>query len=877
MKFSLSLAVFFLLSFTLTAADDPDELKRATVLDFETALNINKWPEDKPGEIKTTDEWQTEGAKSLKIDAGLMAAITELKLKNWNDYSLLRFRFKNTTDQTVIVGFELQDENTTFHDRHQNGFGVPPGEHTIELFFTGGLWRGEENKPYRKLKTPINIGNITRMSFTNTGNGPIYLDQVEVIKLKTLSVPGGFAFDFGKAGTQLMFNFQRVSETSEYDAAKGFGLLGGRAGTIGKSMSFPTPLLGDGVAWPEGFRVDLPEGGKYLGWIAFERGGFWETEQCGYSKCTLTVNGTKAHEHDFAPAGPHFLFQDTEITDMSQLAEKLIWPAHAISRFSFDAQKGANTFKLDIQNPTGFGLRVAGLILAPDTAEGKAFLEAHEALQRKVIATTFAAQDRGRRGEGRAEPAKNLVCQAMNPGEMVYPRDWPLAKESRLDEILAVTGQTVTVQLGVYGKKDLKLAVAASEARGPGVLSAPAISHGRYLPQRPYGVGAVWLEIHHYRPESTFTVSPNVARSVLVEYSVPVDAKPGVYTSSIKISGDGESFELPVSIRVSDVKLADIPIPVGLFMNSLPLNIGSMDEKKWWSLQESLLKEQSLAGLNTVTGGPSLDLKLEGGNIAGDIAIKYLKLAKNYNMTKAIVPYGGFLPGTRAMKDHAKAWADAIQKFEAEHGFGPLYVKGYDEPGTPDEKKGVLAHLKPCTDGGVRTIGYTSAHWGDALWEELLAASHTPAFNLHDPSMFEKVKKLGRHPWTYNNGDNRYGYGIHLWRQITLGCEGRLDWIGNFTQGFAFHNLDGREPSYGMFMVHSEYGVLKTTRWVSGREGLLDLRLRLTLEKTAPKDDAALKLWDMGSYRKDDAKWTDEELEKVRRAMLKRIEELSKK
>jgi hypothetical protein len=463
------------------------------------------------------------------------------------------------------------------------------------------------------------------------------------------------------------------------------------------------------------------------------------------------------------------------------------------------------------------------------------------------------------------------------PGEIFYPRDWPLAKESRLEEILAVTGQTVTIHLGLYAKKELKLAVTGSDAKGPGVLAAPAISHGRYMPQRPYGVGAVWLEVNHYRPENTFTAGPNVARSVLAEYTVPADAKPGVYTSSIKISGDGESIDLPVSIRVSNVKLEDIPIPLGVFMNSLPFDMKNFDEKKWWGLQESLLKEQALAGLNTVTGGAGLDLKYEGGSISGDTALKYLKLAKTYGMTKAIVPYGGFLPGSRSVKGDAKEYAAAIKKFEEEHGFGPMYVKAYDEPGTPDEKKAVLAHLKPATEGGLRTIGYTSAHWGDALWEDIMASSYAPAFNIHDTAMFEKVKKLGRHPWTYNNDRGRYGWGLHLWRQITLGCEGRLDWIGNFTQGFAFHNLDGREPSYGMFMVHSEYGVLKTPRWVDGKEGVLDLRLRLTLEKLAPKDDPALALWNLDNYRKDEPKWTDDELNKTRHAMLKRLEELSRK
>ena len=78
-------------------------------------------------------------------------------------------------------------------------------------------------------------------------------------------------------------------------------------------------------------------------------------------------------------------------------------------------------------------------------------------------------------------------------------------------------------------------------------------------------------------------------------------------------------------------------------------------------------------------------------------------------------------------------------------------------------------------------------------------------------------------------------------------------------------------------MVHRRFGCLKTSRWLSVREGLLDCRIRLTLEKLATKNAPALLLWTLANYRKDRGKWTDKKLDEARAKMLARLLELSAK
>ncbi|MFC1451717.1 hypothetical protein ACFLSJ_00045 [Verrucomicrobiota bacterium] len=870
---------------TTCAAAAQEGEPSALVADFETPFEINKWPHDHPGEIAFTAEWSAEGRQSLRIDPGLAAALDSLQLRDWRGYTVLRVHVNNPSDKTIPVAFELQDRNKSFPDRHQNGFGVPPGETTVDIDIAGALWRGEENLPYLgPTKTPIDIGSITRVLFANQGSGPLFVDWIEVVRTKQIEAQGAYAFDFGKAGTQFMGQFIGVPNNMDYAESRGYGMIGGWASTLNRPMSFPTPMLGKGAGFENGFRVDL-SGGDYLGWIAFERGGFWDGEWSSYSRAVLKNNGSPVHEHAFSPDGIQFLFQDTEITDLRNLARDLIRPAHAVSTFRFAAAEGGNTFTLEIENPRGYPLRVAGLILVPDTEEGRSFLRDHEALQDKTVTRTYAAEDKARRGEnsGREQPAVDLVCEPLPPGAMMYPRDWPVhATGAKPKDQYSARGQVVTVHLGLYARRPLTVSVTADPWRGAGELPAPRISYGRYMPQRHYAVGSTWLEVNHYRPESQFKAGPDLSRSLLVECDIPADAVPGVYEGTVRITGDGSVLQVPLRITVVAVELPSIPIGVGLFRNALPFDPNTTGDDLWWSLQESVLAEQGRAGLNVISGGEGIAYDVTpDGSVSGDTAVRYVKMAVDKGLDRAVVCYGGFLGrlsslgGGAGFRTDFPAFRANLEQFEQTHRLPPTFVNAYDEPRNEEMMRNTAATIRPATEAGLRTIGWTSAHWGNAGWEELIDATYAPALSGHDAETIRKLKAGGKHPWIYG-GVGRYALGLQLWRQIRLGVEGRMCWIGFFAQGFAFHNLDGREPAYACFAVHRNFGVLKTPLWLGTREGLLDLRVRLALERLCPEDDPILGLWPEEGYLQDAGQWPDERLDDVRTAYLKRIRELTR-
>jgi hypothetical protein len=343
----------------------------------------------------------------------------------------------------------------------------------------------------------------------------------------------------------------------------------------------------------------------------------------------------------------------------------------------------------------------------------------------------------------------------------------------------------------------------------------------------------------------------------------------GRYEGLLTLEGGGERLELSLRLRVVAVDLQPLPIPVCLLHNALPFPPEALDEERWWSLQERLLEEQARAGLGCVTGGPGLSYAWERRGeryvFEGERALRYLRLAAARNMARMVFPYGGFFSRLRPLED-PQAFARDWLAFEQREALPPHYSYVYDEPGTEEELAKAIAVVEPLTRAGLRTMGYTSQRENDPLWNRLVAATHTIALNEHDAATLARLASDGKDPLVYNNGLDRKEMGVALWRSIQLGAKARLEWIGMLTQGFAFHNLDGREPFVGAWLVHSRLGIMPTPRWLTAREGASDARIRFALEAAAAPAADAVAPWPLEGYRRD--RFSDEALDRMRLAML---------
>jgi hypothetical protein len=171
----------------------------------------------------------------------------------------------------------------------------------------------------------------------------------------------------------------------------------------------------------------------------------------------------------------------------------------------------------------------------------------------------------------------------------------------------------------------------------------------------------------------------------------------------------------------------------------------------------------------------------------------------------------------------------------------------------------------------VRTIGFFSSADGDR-YRPVLDATYAPAVSGAPLPRLQAWLAEGKRVFLYNRGVSRLSMGADLVSMIRLGVRGRLEWIGLYSQGFAFDDLDAREPSYGLFVVHDRLGVLPTPRWLSLREGLFDARVRLALEKAPSSVKQGAFDWP-SDYPADPARWSDTVLEAARVEALRRLSE----
>jgi hypothetical protein len=852
------------------------------VQDFEGGAGLKKWPRDAPGAVEISTAWKADGEASLRIDPGLLASIGKLKRHDFRGYDALRVHVHNPSDRLAPLGFELVDGHDNLHDRHKNAFGAPPGDSVLEIDLTGDLWRGEENRPFRgPTKTPIDLGDVERIGFENRGDRPVHIDGLTLVTHPLPAPEGAFAFDFGRRGSRVMGKTTGVFEDSTYDPARGFGFVSGKPSFLRDTMSYPSPLLGDGLAWEDAaLQVDLT-GGPYTGWIAFERGGFWETEgeATGYRQASLLVNGAVAHRHTFTPSGPHFAFQDVEVTRVADAREKLVWPAHAVHRFTFEAKPGPNTFSLAVTDLRGLPLRVAGLFLAPSTPAGKDFLDAQEARQVRAFEATFPESDPARRPAQPAAIDPPVVVEPRPVGEIAHPGDRPDVSFPAPLAIHAIAGHRAYAQLSLHAKAAIDVAVQVDPGEGCAGTSVEGVYSGHYGPKRPVTGGTAWIEVAYLRPlppGTTVDVGADLARSVVIELHIPKTAPAGVSTARVKLTSKGEApFEVPLEVHIHAVELPPLPIPVGLFMNALPHLPEDGAEATWWAFQEQLLERQGEAGLNTVTGGAGLEYAMsetpDGYTFSGERALRYLELAKRHGMDRAVVSYTGFLPSIKHRRPDATRFAASLRAFEAARGWPPHYLYSYDEPSTDEELSAVAAYMAPFHAAGARTIGFFADPAGDR-YRPVLDRTFAPAVSGHTPDQLRAWLAEGRRVFLYNRGASRLSMGADLFSMTRLGIAGRLEWIGLYSQGFAFHDLDGREPSFGMFVAHGRLGPLPTPRWLALREGLIDARLLLALEKRFGPGAAAAAGFPT-DYPADPAKWPDSALEKARAEALRRLEE----
>ncbi len=875
-----------------------EDLEVKLIQGFEGQAQFDVWPPESAKAEARTD-WVTEGKQSLLLKRGTMIAVSEMATHDWSAYQVWRFHVRVPGTEGVALGVELADKEPGNLNRMQGTASAPPGDSVVDVDIAGDLWRGEINKPYRLVKTPLDKKAIARFAIT-AQSGDIYVDQVELVKVKQIAAEGAYALSLGGSSKILQSQWIGIKDSTAWDEAKGYGISSG-AGFLDKTTPYPTPVMGGGLIMNNAsLQVKLKEG-KYIGWAIFERSGFWENYQGLFTKLTVKANNQAVYSREGKQEDPFFMLQDREVMDQQGVLA-MVMDRQMTGDFAFTALSGRNAFTLDVEGSGEYPPRLAGLVLAPDTAEGRAFIAAHKKLQEDTILATHRLIDRRVRQGDPAQATEPLLVIPLPSDAKMHPGDWPAATVSQpVPPMQSMAGLTACRVLGLYAKENfagLKPVLSDLKSDGAAIPAASVrLLVNQYMPVHGYDQTACWVETHDYRSRD-LDVRPDLARALLVMIDVPADAKPGTYTGTLELMRQGNSVKsVPVSLKVSagTVPLADMAI--GLFFSGVTIPKSVLGEQAYWQLSESLLQQLHRGSFTMVTGGPSFQIKWEGKTpvISGDDAVKFLAMAKQYDLARIMTNYGGLYlwEGRGAPTVSGMSQADALsaihkawEAFRVKNGLPDYLVYSYDEPGTDSEFAPLEVSLTALRAAGFKTIGYTSMgspEGADAHHKMLAKETTNPAYGGHSAATLKYVHDLGNDPWVYNNGLDRNGIGTHLWRNHRYGASGRIDWIGSIIQGFQYDALDSREPDLSCFYFHKTQGVLVSPLFLGAIEGGVDARLLFELEKRAkakPDHPASTKILALFKtiedrpYNRARMEWSA--LEDLRGQMLSLIEESSK-
>ncbi len=136
-----------------------------------------------------------------------------------------------------------------------------------------------------------------------------------------------------------------------------------------------------------------------------------------------------------------------------------------------------------------------------------------------------------------------------------------------------------------------------------------------------------------------------------------------------------------------------------------------------------------------------------------------------------------------------------------------------------DLQREFQAHHGP---DGFSPIKTSSARWMYRCWAGTIRAA------------MDMAKQLGKQIYLYNQGRDRYSFGVYQWSEMKKGALARFEWISHICHGYQYFDLDGRENDPGAVYFASD-GVRPTLILVQAREGMNDFRYLQTLEHTAAK------------------------------------------
>ncbi len=881
------LVALLMVGLTVSFAAAQDKSKTLVINDFENDADVKAIDVNAAG-VKLVTQGVTHGSKALEITLDPKAESSYISIKqppaDWSAYDALMLDVTNLTDAPLPAGVMIGDKawqaKTTYWNRHNGSATFGPGK-TTWIIPVHGMYRGEGGSRNNDIKRNIDPDSITTLNISFGGKGiqgKVIVDNIRLVKADRPK--GVWAFDFGPESQAVMLGWTPVSNKSVYDAKEGFGFNSILPASSARDTNFGPAMLRDCIeCGGQLFRVNVPEG-KYAVAVFYENSGYWDGEQAMQSERKIDVDGKTVWQEERPEGSMHYLtrFENVEPIGVdiwdTYMAQELAKPA------TFEATAGKEGLALKFEADKPLGSRVAGVVIyRTDDKEAAAWMKA----QTEAMATEFraaaVAMDKPAKAFSAPEEWQKLGLVAWPVGleatikPTSVPQDKLLAPSALQMSRLVVLNEYEPFCLAIRPLKDLGACSLRVEGSAEGIDARTQVVW--YNTRRTFGSIAYTVEPHTLRDQATVNLPKDVTREVVVTCHITDKAKAGDAKLTLVVEDAAKKvlLRVPVTLNVHNVKLdRKSDYQMGFFGIMPPPAIPAARST---AVLEQTLDMLSEHGMNYLSGGPSFALTgwKDGQPIIDFSATDaFIAVAIKHGFTGPISGYGG--PGLAGSSDGdvigetgkkvaaesglpyeealTKAWK-AVDEHARKANWPLIQAKLCDEPRVAEDAKlqveymTIMAKITKQFPKTVRTIGYYSATFDKRpqdqkdmqYWEQrIFEALDISALNSHDQSTMDEAAKLGKEVQLYNQGKDRYSWGLYQWNEYRKGVKGRLEWHMSVLSGYQFFDLDGREPDFAA-VCYGKDKVYPTVMFENAREGAEDFYLCQTLSNLIAKGSAS--------------------------------------
>lgn len=857
------------------------------VEDFETDDALSNW-QIVAGKAALVTEGATQGQRAMEVTFDPAAEYSPGYLywnrvpADWSPYDALILDVTNPGDAPMpgyllVADKAWEDKNRSYWNRHNSTTTFPPGK-SEWVIPVNGLFRGEAGSRNNDIARNIDTDSIVRLDFGFGAKGVAGRVLIDNLRFVQQDRPTNvWAFDFGPPNQPVMLGWTPVANDTVYTKERGFG-WGPQGGNpwpgAARDTTFGTSLIQDFCeAGGYRFQVDVPPG-RYRVTLVYENSGYWGGEQAKHTNRAVYANDRLAwtQNRPDGPAHPLYRFEFVEPVGVD------IWDTYMAGELAqqgvFEADVAGSGLSLRFESDITFGSKIAAIALAQvDDEKALGWIDA----QFSAVATEF------RRKAALLDPpapdyaapadwvAKGLVAWPVDIEAQIRPGSVPQGELSAPADLgisrLAARGEYEPFCLAVRPLRDLgECSVSLDGFTGPAKLDAD-LRMVWYNTSRGFGDIAYHIEPHTLRETTVAKLSEGITREFIVTARVPADAQAGEYSAALSLTDpEGELLlRVPLSLRVSPVALSrDTDYLMGFFGLEPPDLIPA---KQRPAVLDETLVLLSEYGMNAVSGGP--DIILTGWHngrptVNLNAADDFFAQLADHGFTKGVNGYGGLrfrnlhdryvkgATGQKVEQDSGLPYEEALMRawqvvdqHARDNDWPTIFYSMCDETRVREQAENELEFMKMLEKVSaafpetLRTSGAYSVHFNtrpddpsDMLYWHQRFFEHLDVSNLnnHDPSVMAEAQKLGKDIHIYNQGRDRYSFGLYQWSEFRKGVRARWQWHLNVLHGYQFFDLDGREPDTAMICYGRER-IYPTIHFARCREGAEDFYLYNALQR----------------------------------------------